>query len=324
MKNTLETRLGVFFALVMIAAVIMIEMIGGFEFFKPGMTLQARFNSVQDLKIGDAVKMAGVQIGRVEKIKFDQGKVLVVMKITDPEAEVKTTSEATIKFTGLMGQNYVSITLGAATSPKVITGAALTTTEQTDLSSLMGKLENVATGVENLTKSFSADNLGNFLGPFTDFLKDNKEKLNGIIGNVQTVSSQIAQGEGTVGRLIKRDDLYNSALSTVTNLNETAADARGVIAQAKTTLSQINKGEGTIGMLIKDPKLYNETTGAMTNLHEILAKVNRGQGSVGKLVNDESLIKNVKMTLQKLDKATDGLEDQGPLSVIGIVGGKLF
>jgi phospholipid/cholesterol/gamma-HCH transport system substrate-binding protein len=55
-----------------------------------------------------------------------------------------------------------------------------------------------------------------------------------------------------------------------------------------------------------------------------LQKVNNGQGSVGKLVNDQEFYRNAKLTLQKLDKATEGLEDQGPLSVLGIVANNLF
>jgi phospholipid/cholesterol/gamma-HCH transport system substrate-binding protein len=55
-----------------------------------------------------------------------------------------------------------------------------------------------------------------------------------------------------------------------------------------------------------------------------LEKMNRGQGSVGKLINDESLLKNVKLSLQKLDKATEGLEDTGPLSVLGTAVNSLF
>ena len=47
-------------------------------------------------------------------------------------------------------------------------------------------------------------------------------------------------------------------------------------------------------------------------------------GSVGQLVNDDTFLKNAKLSLQKLDKATEGLEDQGPLSVLGIVAGSLF
>ena len=55
----------------------------------------------------------------------------------------------------------------------------------------------------------------------------------------------------------------------------------------------------------------------MTNLNQILLKVNQGQGTVGKLVNDQEFYKNAKLTLQKMDKMADSLEDQGPLSVVG-------
>jgi len=75
---------------------------------------------------------------------------------------------------------------------------------------------------------------------------------------------------------------------------------------------------------VNDDKLYRETTVAMSNAREILEKVNKGQGSVGKLVNDETFYKNIKVSLQKLDKATEGLEDQGPLSVLGIAVQSLF
>jgi phospholipid/cholesterol/gamma-HCH transport system substrate-binding protein len=62
----------------------------------------------------------------------------------------------------------------------------------------------------------------------------------------------------------------------------------------------------------------------MENLREILQKMNRGEGTVGKLINDETFLKNARMTLQKVDKATEGLEDQGPLSVLGIAVNTLF
>ena len=89
-------------------------------------------------------------------------------------------------------------------------------------------------------------------------------------------------------------------------------------------LDQVNAGQGTVGKLVKDEALYNETTASMTNLKEILQKINQGQGSVGKLVNDQEFYRNAKLSLQKLDKATDGLEDEGPLSVLGIAVQKLF
>jgi phospholipid/cholesterol/gamma-HCH transport system substrate-binding protein len=55
-----------------------------------------------------------------------------------------------------------------------------------------------------------------------------------------------------------------------------------------------------------------------------MQKINRGEGTVGKAINETELLDNAKLTLQKLDKATEGLEDQGPLTVLGILVNPLF
>jgi len=324
MKNTLETRLGIFVALAVIALVVMFEVIGGLDYFKKGYRLQARFNSVQDLKVGDPVKMAGVQIGQIGGIRLEGGKVNVILKITNPDAEVKADSVARVTFTGLMGQNYVAIDFGKPDSPKLVDNQTIDTAEQADLSALMAKLDKVATGVENLTGSFTGDKIDNLLGPFTDFLKQNGPNLSATVSNIQAVTRQIASGEGTVGKLIFTNTLYNTALGAVTNLQEAADEIKLTVAEARKVVDEVNSGKGTVGKLVKDEKLYNETTESMTNLKEILKKINRGEGSIGPLVNDPTFYKNAKMTLQKVDKVTEGLEDQGPLSIIGIAVNGLF
>lgn len=325
MKNTLETRLGIFVALAGIAAVLILEIVGGVERFERGYRLNALFNAVQDLKEGDRVKMAGVEVGRVEKITLEEtnNKVMVTMKLRS-NVQVKTDSIATIKFTGLLGQNFVALDFGTRNAPIAAPGAILATTEQPDLSAMMAKIDNVATGVENLTKSFTGDKIDNLLGPFTDFLKANRAPLTATIANLQAVSSQIASGKGTVGKLIYDDALYTSAYQAVTNLQDTAAEIKATVADARKVVDQVNSGQGTVGKLLHDEKLYQETTESMSNLKEILQKINQGQGTVGKIVNDQELYRNAKLTLQKLDQATEGLEDQGPLSVLGTAVSKLF
>jgi len=330
MRNTLETRLGIFFALALIAGVVILEIAGTRDLLTKGYPVRARFENIQELKEGDPVKMAGVDVGHIEKIQLATNKVEVTMTI-NKKAAVKTDSKASIKFVGLMGQNYVSLTFGSRGAPTVTAGTLLDSEEHADLNSLMVKLQWVAEGVQGLTKSFSGENFGNLLGPFTDFLKENNPKLSAILGNLQVVSTRIAEGQGTVGRLINEDTLYRSALNTVSNLNTSVNDIRPLFDELKLTLDeaqgvvkQVNQGQGTIGKLLKDESLYRETTTAMTNLREILQKINQGQGSVGKLVNDETFLNNAKLTLQKVEKATEGLEDQGPLSVLGIAVNSLF
>ena len=331
MRNTLETKLGIFFALTLIVAVIILEMVGVADFFKPGYRIYADFKTVQELKKGDLVKMAGVEVGRVDSISLTNEKVRVAMKIKKPNAEIRTDSKATIKFTGLLGQNFVSVDFGSPTAPRAVEGATLTTTEQPDLASIMTKLDTVAGDIQGLTKSFTPDSLAPLFGPITDFMKNNSTNLSAILDNTRSITEQVQNGRGTVGRLLYDDTLYNTALSAVvglqagtTELKGTVLEARAMMTNANLVISQINSGQGTLGRLAKDETLYREMTLAMVNAREILEKVNKGQGSVGKLVNDDSFYKNVKVSLQKLDKATEGLEDQGPLSVLGIAVQSLF
>jgi phospholipid/cholesterol/gamma-HCH transport system substrate-binding protein len=324
MKNSLETKLGLFVVLVAFAAWAIMETLGGMEMLHGGYHVSALFDTVNDLKVGSTVKMAGVEIGRVETIALDTNadKVRVTMKLHS-DAVVKTDSKAAIKFTGLMGQNYVSVDFGSMTAPQAAEGTVLQTEEQPDLSAMMAKLDKAATGIQNITKDFTPDTINNLFGPLTDFIRQNSGNLGGAISNIENITAQVASGQGTVGKLIYDQSFYNSAMDAVSNLQVTVASAQQVITGAQQVIAGVNSGKGTLGKLVTDDALYNATTASMTNLNEILLKINHGQGSVGKLVNDQEFYRNAKLTLQKVDKAADGLEDQGPLSVLGIVANNL-
>jgi phospholipid/cholesterol/gamma-HCH transport system substrate-binding protein len=323
----------------------LLEIAGGVERFKRGHRFHAQFKNVYELKAGDPVKMAGVQVGRVETLELTNQSVLVTFKLK-PEVLVRTDTKAAIRFASMLGgQNFIALDFGTEKGLKAEPNTILTSVDQPDVNALLAKLDNVATGVENVTRSFSGDRIDNLLGPFTDFMKQNNTKLTAIFGNMQIISDNIASGRGTLGRIVKDDELYTTALGTVSNFQSTATEIQQAVAEARQMLRrsdgmvdnlnriltnanevvlQINSGKGTLGRLTRDERLYSESTTAMTNLREIFEKINRGQGSVGKLVNDESLFKNVKLTLQKVDKATEGLEDQGPISLMGTVLGSLF
>jgi phospholipid/cholesterol/gamma-HCH transport system substrate-binding protein len=329
MRDSVESRLGLFFAFAIVALLIILEFAGGYGFLKRGYHLHALFKNVQELKDGDFVKMAGVEVGRVESIRLTNGMADVYMNL-HKGTDVRTDSKATLKFTGLMAQNYVSIDFGSA-STQLADNAFLQTIEPPDLSVLMTKLDNVASGVENLTKSFSGEKIDNLLGPLTDFVKNNQTNLSATIRNIRSVTQRVADGTGTVGKLINEDTLYVTALNTVSNFNNTATNIQDLSGEAHVlltnvnhTVTGINSGQGTVGKLITDDSLYVETKGSMTNLHQILQKINQGKGSVGQLINDDTILKNAKISLQKLDKATESLEDTGPLSILGTMATSLF
>jgi len=312
MKNSLETKLGLFVAITLIAAWALVETLGSVDLFGHGYRVSAQFQTVQDLKPGDRVKMAGVEIGRVESIELTTNRVRVTLKLRQT-ATVKTSSIASIRFTGLMGQNFVALDFGApADNTLAVDGTELASVEQTDLNTIMAKLDNAAGGIQNITKNFAGDEIKHMFGALDDVITSKKESIKNTLDNIENISGEIRSGKGTVGKLIYNDALYVSALDTVSNLQDT-------IGTIRLTVEDARAGKGTIGKLLVDEALYNSATSSMTNLNSILLKVNQGDGTIGKLVNEQDFYKSAKLSLQKLDKAADGLEDTGPLSVIGIM-----
>lgn len=77
-------------------------------------TLQARFDNIGGLKPNAAVKSAGVVVGRVQSISFDQQtfQARVVLKMNQG-VEFPKDSTAKILTSGLLGEQYIGLEPGA-------------------------------------------------------------------------------------------------------------------------------------------------------------------------------------------------------------------
>lgn len=76
--------------------------------------LTAQFENIGSLKVGAPVSMAGVTIGRVESIGYDQNvyKAVVHMRINATYNRIPNDSDAAIQTSGLLGGQYIGITAG--------------------------------------------------------------------------------------------------------------------------------------------------------------------------------------------------------------------
>jgi phospholipid/cholesterol/gamma-HCH transport system substrate-binding protein len=81
-----------------------------------GYKVEARFENIGSLKPGAAVSMAGVTVGRVDSITFDQEiyKAVVRMQINSAYNRIPADSDASIMTAGLLGGQYIGITAGGA------------------------------------------------------------------------------------------------------------------------------------------------------------------------------------------------------------------
>ncbi|MEJ1974210.1 MAG: hypothetical protein WDM96_17655 [Lacunisphaera sp.] len=89
-------------------------------------------------------------------------------------------------------------------------------------------------------------------------------------------------------------------------------------------MADVKSGKGTLGVLLYDETAANNIKVTAANLRQISDKINTGQGTLGKLISDDGLYKDVQTTLKKADQMIDGLNDQGPITAVGVAAQSLF
>jgi phospholipid/cholesterol/gamma-HCH transport system substrate-binding protein len=83
-----------------------------------GYTVTARFNNIGGLKVRSQVSMAGVRVGRVAAIDFDNKtyEAVVTMRISQQYNTLPKDTSASIFTSGVLGENYVGLEAGAKDS----------------------------------------------------------------------------------------------------------------------------------------------------------------------------------------------------------------
>jgi len=81
-----------------------------------GYRITARFDDVAGLKVRSPVTMAGVNVGRVESIEFDNDRLdaVVGMRINSKFNKIPDDSDASILTAGLLGSKYVGLGPGGS------------------------------------------------------------------------------------------------------------------------------------------------------------------------------------------------------------------
>lgn len=141
-QNNLELLVG-FFVLLGLAAVayLTIQLGTGALAGGPTYLIEARFANAGGLHSGSSVSMAGVTVGRVEKVWMDSTdfSAIATLRVLN-EVQLPTDSMASIKTSGLIGDKFVALSAGAEEAV-LAPGSRITMTESAvDLESLISKM----------------------------------------------------------------------------------------------------------------------------------------------------------------------------------------
>ena len=292
-----ETKVGIFVVLGILVLTYFTVRVGQITVREVGYRIYTHVESAAGLDKNSPVRIAGVEVGKVEQVSLDGLKAKVTIhlpfKVKLPEG-----SKVFVKSAGLLGEKYIEIVPGSG--PQVIPagGSIEEGGPSTDVDRVLAQLSSIGDDIKKVTKT-----LGNVLGG-EEGQRTVKQLIEGAREtalHLESITQSIDRGQGTIGKLVKDDKLYVELKNTVASLNQLTRS--------------IDRGEGTLGKLVKDETLYRETKETMASLNQIAQSIERGEGTLGKLAKDDSLfietretMKEAKVTMANLSKVSQQIE----------------
>lgn len=275
-----ETVTGVFMLAVLALLAYFTIVISGVDIIRgtERVTVEIAFDGVGGLKDHDNVMYRGTKVGTVDEVVLTETN-LIARASVDKSVVLRTGYRAHVQSMSLLGGN--NLVLEEGEGDVLPLGRELLRGETP--SDWMHDISKVAKNLSDITG-------GNGLDTIVTNLAVMSEKI-------RILSERIERGEGTLGRLMSKDDsLYN--------------DIHGTVSNAHVIAARLANGEGTVGKLLSpDATVYEDIRGVVSNANVVAARLANGEGTLGRLMSpDETVLDDLKGAIAAFRKACESFD----------------
>lgn len=305
MKRRDEVIVGVFVSIALIVGVF-----GTLWLARRGLSksypMYARFEWGNNLKVGQQVLLAGVQIGFVDKVELNPSGYLNVTMSIDKGRQIPSRATAVVQNEGFFGDKSVAIhpcgDVPAPTgqmSPGTEEAAATAGVPSCHPSSFLSPGDTIPSGKPAPSIDMILSRVDSMSGALDDVVqtvrvsmveKGGIDDLRKTIASTNELAQQLTrvaaeQSKGlslTLASLRRTASALDSASidSTVQNMQSTTENLAALTNSLKTTttrldnvMGKIETGDGTMGRLLNDPGVYNELRQSLARLDSLIADV---------------------------------------------------
>ena len=213
----------------------------------------AEFAQVSALEAGAKVRVGGMDAGEVLEMHVPQGpgsKFRLKFRIIEKLFPViRTDSLASIQTDGLLGNKYLQIDIG--TTGPAPAGCTLPSREPFEIGDLLAKIRDTVTAIDmtvgevkgdvtNATQTVAeaAVHVDQIIVSAQDPLNTLTAAASKMSEDAGAIIARIRAGEGTLGKLVNDDAIYNSVSGSATavqqaleNLRQTSTDVAGLVSK---------------------------------------------------------------------------------------------
>ncbi|MFZ4260860.1 MlaD family protein [Sphingobacterium sp. HJSM2_6] len=167
---------------------------------------------------------------------------------------------------------------------------------QKKIENLVVKLDSVLSGVNSVLDanfqrdfkssvhsiSISLKNLEKITGDVDGLMGQERSKLTNILSNLESITTNFKNNDQKINSILTNLDQMSDQLAK-TQIKETIDNANQAMMDVKSITDKINKGEGSIGLLLNDEQLYNNLNNASQNLDQLIFDLKNNPGKYLKI-----------------------------------------
>jgi phospholipid/cholesterol/gamma-HCH transport system substrate-binding protein len=267
--------------------------------FSNSITVKSFFDNVNGLQKGNNIWFSGVKVGTIKSVKLQQnGKVEVDMSVEEQSVKyIPKNAKARLSTDGLIGNKIIEIYGGDPTSPRIESGDVL-----------------------GNDKLLSTDDM-------MKTLSKNNDNLFAITTDFKLISSRIAEGKGSIGKLLTDETMADQLNATTNILKRASENLEKLSANVSAYTAKLNDKGTLANDLVTDTVIFSKLRATVTQLQNVADSsqnvianltttgniLNNGltnkNSPAGMLLNDEQSANKIKLTLQNLQSASKKLDD---------------
>jgi phospholipid/cholesterol/gamma-HCH transport system substrate-binding protein len=295
-KNKQAITVGFFVAIGLVILIIGIFTLGGQQkTFAPSINVTAVFNNVSGLQKGDNVWFSGVKVGTVKSLDFyGRSQVKVTMHVDKKAREfIRKDALAKISSEGLIGSKIVVLYGGTEPAGAIAGGENMQVEEALNPEDIMATLQT------------------------------NNKNVVEITTDLKAVSKRLANGEGSLGAMLRDETLYKDLQSTVANLHKAARNSERLTKGIADYSSRLERPGTLAGDLVTDTVIMSNLRNAVEqvnqatasaaaftdDLHDASTKLQENNNAAGVLLNDEGVARELRSTLYNLNSSSQKLDE---------------
>jgi phospholipid/cholesterol/gamma-HCH transport system substrate-binding protein len=267
--------------------------------FQKSIAIKTYFKNVNGLQKGNNIWFSGVKVGTIENVSLiGNGKVEVDMNINQSSVPyIHKNAKAKLSSDGLIGNKIIEIYGGSAQAPQISSGDILNNEELLSTDAIMATLSK------------------------------NNDNLLAITDNLKIISNKMAEGKGSVGKLLNDETFADELTKTVVTLKSAAVNLQQLSANVSHYTARLNDSGTLANDLVSDTLIFSKLRSTVGKFQEMADKSNEVISSLqgaantvneglknpntpaGMLLGDEKTASSLKATLQNLQSASVKLND---------------